>query len=662
MSDDLQPYSLAQLTTGHVGPSYIQAATGFIFNLFFLHTYVSILYWRHPFTLTLYRSFVLATGPESAKRAFLANPSCTSNSHKKCISLTMTSAQVLTPHSQWPSSGLPLKPVHPWHIRQYHPYHCAPIDMGKKRGKGASYRPGAEYDPPNSRHHDLSDNRFAQSQYQPPPPPNPLYQPQQNVSQAGISQLMQSLYGYRNDNTYHQAMPTIPPNPYFTAPAAYGQQQQHYAPPPPQQYSGIQQRQQLNPQANTWQPGRSVGASQHYPVNGVNKYSRYSAPQTRSQRRALQVVADQALPSIEQPASDQARHFALPVRAARTPPWRKSRSATPGQPDRPVTPPVAPTPTQSYLARASVPASRLLQPRKLLVLLDLNGTLLFRPRFEDIAPGKRPHILRPGVISFLKYLFDNHAVMIYTSATEWNAKAMVDTLLKDLSPEQRKKLIDIRPREKLGLTHRQLKAKVQVHKPLEPVWALPSVIANGQANGCVWDDTNTILLDDSIEKAAGNPHSLLQVPEFTLSDGMAQGNMSSAVKLSEQKIMIKVRNKVEALSWEESVTRKIREWQERGETLVGAPSQPVREEEGTKVRAEGSAAAATMTTDTGVNPRTESAGKESDVAAASYPTPISTVEEDIEDLEDEADRGVRLETPAPITEADFGFVEGSKKD
>ncbi|RMZ88610.1 hypothetical protein DV736_g4170, partial [Chaetothyriales sp. CBS 134916] len=224
----------------------------------------------------------------------------------------------------------------------------------------------------------------------------------------------------------------------------------------------------------------------------------------------------------------------------------QARSATPRLAERVVSPPPAPSPSQSYLKHTNKQPERLAHPRKLLVLVDLNGTLLYRPRVNKAGQCRREHILRPGARELISYLFDNHAVMVYTSAMRRNAVPCVDALLKHLAPAQRSQLIGIHPREQLGLSHAQLNAKVQVYKPLEPVWGLRTVQASAKKHGCrSWDVTNTVLLDDSVEKARANPHSLLQVPEFKLADGVKQAT-ADTVK-AETAIMQRLQARLEEL-------------------------------------------------------------------------------------------------------------------
>jgi hypothetical protein len=59
----------------------------------------------------------------------------------------------------------------------------------------------------------------------------------------------------------------------------------------------------------------------------------------------------------------------------------------------------------------------------------------------------------------------------------------------------------------------------------------------------VWDQTNTVLLDDSLEKADSEPYNLLQVEEFTGNAGSSQDDVSGAVLAY-----------IEDLAWERDVS------------------------------------------------------------------------------------------------------------
>ncbi|KAM7214944.1 HAD-like domain containing protein [Rhypophila decipiens] len=163
-----------------------------------------------------------------------------------------------------------------------------------------------------------------------------------------------------------------------------------------------------------------------------------------------------------------------------------------------------PDPTPEYLAQASSPPTSLPTPRPILVVIDLNGTLVFR---RD--PKRRPHIctLRPHAEAFLSYCFAHHKVAIWSSAQPKNVEIMVKSLLP--KQEQRDQLIVNWGRDKFGLTEEDSRRRIQCYKRLTKLWMDESVMATGY-----WNQSNTVLIDDSIEKARSEPYNAITIPEF----------------------------------------------------------------------------------------------------------------------------------------------------
>lgn len=198
--------------------------------------------------------------------------------------------------------------------------------------------------------------------------------------------------------------------------------------------------------------------------------------------------------------------------------------------------PMTPLPLPSYLEQAAKEPIDLHFMQPLLVILDLNGTLLYRRR--KVFPPKFTR--RPALNYFLERLTSRHIVMVWSSSRQ----DTVDAICEDIfSTVQKQKLAAKWSRNQLGLTPDQFNNKVQVYKELEKVWADPKIQANfptkkdraGKAalnairyapgldeqtemTGFLnkrWDQSNTVLIDDSTLKAAANPYNILQVPEFT---------------------------------------------------------------------------------------------------------------------------------------------------
>jgi hypothetical protein len=169
-----------------------------------------------------------------------------------------------------------------------------------------------------------------------------------------------------------------------------------------------------------------------------------------------------------------------------------------------------PLPTAAYTQQATTKPNPELRdaPGKLLVILDLNGVLLYRERRKD--PKKFDP--RSDLAKFFEYLFANHEVMIWSSAKPENVESMVQNLFNE---EQYSKLVAIWARDKLRLTPTQYAGRAQVYKQLSWVWEDTDIEAKGLETGQGnWSQSNTVLVDDSALKASAEPHNLVEVPEF----------------------------------------------------------------------------------------------------------------------------------------------------
>lgn len=227
-----------------------------------------------------------------------------------------------------------------------------------------------------------------------------------------------------------------------------------------------------------------------------------------------------------------------------------------------------PEPTAEYLTRANLPPRQLSAPRRILVVLDLNGTLLHRPSKSN--PSK--FVERPYARTFLRYCLVNFAVAIWSSARPENVRRMCDALVMPPGSEQGRHQMgtatfdgqpradgdaevsrrsidggegsmngeglqqaakeeikeqkdaptllegDLKPvaiwaRDRFGLSPSDYKLRVQCYKRLSIVWA-DSDIAAANPAGVSWSQADTVLVDDSREKARSEPHNLIEIPEF----------------------------------------------------------------------------------------------------------------------------------------------------
>ena len=182
----------------------------------------------------------------------------------------------------------------------------------------------------------------------------------------------------------------------------------------------------------------------------------------------------------------------------------------------PLTHLTAPIPTPAYQAQAHATPTLLPSPQRLLLVLDLNGTLLYRAS-RDQSGKTRDFTPRPSLSQFLQYAFANHSLLIWSSAQPYNVTGMCARLFE---PTQRKLLLGEWARDTLGLTPQQYKERVQVYKRLDRIWdderlqyRHPDLDQGGR-----WAQHNTLLIDDSFQKASAQPFNHVEVPEYVEGD------------------------------------------------------------------------------------------------------------------------------------------------
>lgn len=168
----------------------------------------------------------------------------------------------------------------------------------------------------------------------------------------------------------------------------------------------------------------------------------------------------------------------------------------------------APAPRSEYMAQAAQEPTTVEAPGRTLVILDLNGTLLYRPN-----RNKRTMIARPFLIPFFRYLFSNFAVMVWSSARPENVASLVEQSLEE---DLRKTLVAQWGRDAFNLRPEHYSANVQVYKNLDLVWSKDEIQRQhpDYESGGRFGQHNTVLIDDTTLKAAAQPHNLLLCSEF----------------------------------------------------------------------------------------------------------------------------------------------------
>ena len=271
-----------------------------------------------------------------------------------------------------------------------------------------------------------------------------------------------------------------------------------------------------------YQPVRSVTTFRTVPPWRVDKQCSFAAPvlSQSSQRQTPAMPVLNVLPT-ELP---KGRWIGSPPRSQPLyPPQGSVIKVSDPAPDQCVTPvrqplkfsPLrlpAPNPTADYLVRSFFEPKKLPSPQSLLVVLDLNGTLLARSR------GRGTVTERPYLDRFLGYCLKHHSVMIWSSAQPESVAQMCG---KIFSPQQRGKLVREWARDTLELTIKDYYDKVQVYKRLDRIWEDTLLQSKHPCykNLGKWCQGNTVLIEDSRLKAQKQPFNHIEVPEYTIRSG-----------------------------------------------------------------------------------------------------------------------------------------------
>ncbi|KAF2025302.1 hypothetical protein EK21DRAFT_104046 [Setomelanomma holmii] len=178
----------------------------------------------------------------------------------------------------------------------------------------------------------------------------------------------------------------------------------------------------------------------------------------------------------------------------------------------------APQPTDLYLNQAAEEPSVIDPPGHVLVILDLNGTVLYRPN-----KNAKTMIARPYLKPFLRYLFQNFKVMVWSSAKPVNVKSLVE---QSLDKDLRSMLVATWARDTFGLSATNFNQNVQVYKNLRLIWSRDQIQQHHPKyeKGERFGQHNTVLIDDSALKASAQPHSLLEIPEFEATPEQMEGD------------------------------------------------------------------------------------------------------------------------------------------
>ncbi|KAG9073023.1 hypothetical protein KI688_000804 [Linnemannia hyalina] len=199
------------------------------------------------------------------------------------------------------------------------------------------------------------------------------------------------------------------------------------------------------------------------------------------------------------------------------------------------------------------------KPRTLLVVLDLNGTLFYRAK-----NNKRNVTPRPYLQAFLDFIFEHCKVMVWSSAQPHS----VDAMLSCGFGNRISKLERVWTRNHFRLSEHDYNKKVLTIKDLEFIWdAIKAEKTGAAAKGTstaaatvvnskkamedqpeVFDQTNTVLIDDSFDKVQLQPHNGVQLLDFD--EDLARAGTDCE--------LLKVRRYLEKLIYQKNVSAYMR--------------------------------------------------------------------------------------------------------
>lgn len=182
-----------------------------------------------------------------------------------------------------------------------------------------------------------------------------------------------------------------------------------------------------------------------------------------------------------------------------------------------------PVPNPTYYSATLLEPKRLSTPQRLLIVLDLNGTLLYR------ETGSTNYTPRLFLENFIKYCIEQHVVLVWSSAMPKNVNAVCRQLF---TQEQIPKLLGIWGRDTLDLTPNEYRSKTQVYKNLDRIWRNTTLAYKPpwyHQHGMMWSQRNTLLVDDSLLKASSQPYNHIEIPEFIKNNEEAKAQVGKDV-------------------------------------------------------------------------------------------------------------------------------------
>ena len=255
------------------------------------------------------------------------------------------------------------------------------------------------------------------------------------------------------------------------------------------------QQQQGNAAAPPGAPSQPAYAAQQM-VQGQNGFN------------GLPDIYGQQMPHAQLPPQEQQQflgHLQALIHSHHQPPQPPTGPAAGPNGKGPATQLQPPTGPKAKSKKAPPGPSKRDNPRQ--APSSASGTLIPRPSRLSNPTNFHP---RPHASPFLHYVITTFTTMIWSSAKPENVRSVTDRLL---TPSDRAGLVALWGREAFGFTEKDYNGRTQCYKRLERAWG-DAAVRDSHPMGGVWDQSNTVLIDDSAEKARSEPYNLVEIPEF----------------------------------------------------------------------------------------------------------------------------------------------------
>lgn len=162
-------------------------------------------------------------------------------------------------------------------------------------------------------------------------------------------------------------------------------------------------------------------------------------------------------------------------------------------------------------------------PKVQVLVLDLNGTLAYRKSHKMMRHSAGNVVVRPHLDDFLKFVFRNFHVVIWTTITRKSAETLMQEIF---TLGQRRSLKLVWTRENMGLTDKEFCSSTLLVKDLSRLWESNTEVGRSSS------ELNTILVDDELGNACRQPFNVVHISKWCMdSNHVAENELLQLEKL-----------------------------------------------------------------------------------------------------------------------------------